>query len=94
MWRDGWGVALLILAVLSMLGVYLHAAGLVGSFLELLFLGLFGVFGLLAPPALAAAGAGSLWPAPCSTPVTRPKAARTTVTAARIAAASVTSACT
>ncbi|HEX6257480.1 MAG TPA: DNA translocase FtsK [Euzebyales bacterium] len=63
LWRDGWGVALLILAVLSMLGVYLHAAGLVGSFLELLFLGLFGVFGLLAPPALAAAGIMLLRPA-------------------------------
>ena len=56
LWRDGWGVALLILAPLSALGLYLHAAGLVGSFLELLFRGLFGVFGLLAPPALAAGG--------------------------------------
>jgi S-DNA-T family DNA segregation ATPase FtsK/SpoIIIE len=35
----------------------------VGSFLELLFRGLFGVFGLLAPPALAAAGVMLLRPA-------------------------------
>jgi S-DNA-T family DNA segregation ATPase FtsK/SpoIIIE len=46
-----------------MLGLYLHEAGLVGSFLELLFLGLFGVFGLLAPLALAAAGIMLLRPA-------------------------------
>jgi DNA segregation ATPase FtsK/SpoIIIE, S-DNA-T family len=63
MWRDGWGVALLIVAPLAALGLYLHAAGLVGSFLELLFRGLFGVFGLLAPPALAAAGVMLLRPA-------------------------------
>jgi S-DNA-T family DNA segregation ATPase FtsK/SpoIIIE len=56
LWRDGWGVALLILAPLAALGLYAHEAGLVGSFLELLFRGLFGVFGLLAPPALAAGG--------------------------------------
>jgi S-DNA-T family DNA segregation ATPase FtsK/SpoIIIE len=56
-------VALLILAPLSALGLYLHAAGLVGSFLELLFRGVFGVFGLLAPPALAAAGVMLLRPA-------------------------------
>jgi S-DNA-T family DNA segregation ATPase FtsK/SpoIIIE len=62
MWRDGWGVALLIIAPLAALGLYLHAAGLVGSFLELLFRGLFGVFGLLAPPALAAAGVMLLRP--------------------------------
>ncbi|HSK97514.1 MAG TPA: DNA translocase FtsK, partial [Euzebyales bacterium] len=37
--------------------------GLVGSFLELLFRGVFGVFGLLAPPALAAAGVMLLRPA-------------------------------
>ena len=63
MWRDGWGVALLIIAPLAALGLYLHAAGLVGGFLELLFRGLFGVFGLLAPPALAAAGVMLLRPA-------------------------------
>jgi len=63
LWRDGWGVALLIVAPLAALGLYLHAAGLVGSFLELLFRGLFGVFGLLAPPALAAAGVMLLRPA-------------------------------
>ncbi|CAN5899634.1 DNA translocase FtsK [soil metagenome] len=42
--------------------MYLHAAGLVGSFLELLFRGLFGVFGYLAPPALAVAGVMLLRP--------------------------------
>ncbi|HSK90040.1 MAG TPA: DNA translocase FtsK [Euzebyales bacterium] len=56
-------MALLILAPLSALGLYLHEAGLVGSFLELLFRGLFGVFGLLAPPALAAGGVLLLRPA-------------------------------
>ena len=63
LWRDGWGVALLILAPLSALGLYLREAGLAGSFLDLLFRGLFGVFGLLAPPALAAAGIMLLRPA-------------------------------
>jgi S-DNA-T family DNA segregation ATPase FtsK/SpoIIIE len=56
-------VTLLILAPLSALGLYLHAAGLVGSFLELLFRGVFGVFGLLAPPALGAGGLLLLKPA-------------------------------
>ena len=56
-------MTLLILAPLSALGLYLHAAGLVGSFLELLFRGVFGVFGLLAPPALGAAGVMLLKPA-------------------------------
>jgi S-DNA-T family DNA segregation ATPase FtsK/SpoIIIE len=56
-------VALLILAPLSALGLYLHEGGLVGDFLELLFRGLFGVFGLLAPPALAAGGVLLLKPA-------------------------------
>jgi S-DNA-T family DNA segregation ATPase FtsK/SpoIIIE len=48
---------------LSALGLYLHEAGLVGSFLELLFRGMFGVFGLLAPPALVAGGVLLLKPA-------------------------------
>jgi len=48
---------------LSALGLYLHEAGLVGDFLRLLFRGLFGVFGLLAPPALAAGGVLLLKPA-------------------------------
>ncbi|HSK95090.1 MAG TPA: hypothetical protein VK891_00610, partial [Euzebyales bacterium] len=56
-------MALLILAPLSALGLYLHEAGLVGDFLDLLFRGLFGVFGLLAPPALAAGGLLLLRPA-------------------------------
>ncbi len=62
LWRDAWGLALLVTAPLAALGLYLHAAGLVGSFLELLFRGLFGVFGLLAPPALVAAGVMLLRP--------------------------------
>ena len=48
---------------MSALGLYLHEAGLVGDFLRLLFRGLFGVFGLLAPPALAAGGVLLLKPA-------------------------------
>ena len=54
---------LLILAPLSALGLYLHEAGLVGDFLVLLFRGLFGIFGLLAPPALAAGGVRIVGPA-------------------------------
>jgi DNA segregation ATPase FtsK/SpoIIIE, S-DNA-T family len=54
--RDIWGVALLVLAALAALGLYLDAAGVVGVYLALLFRGLFGVFGLLAPPALVACG--------------------------------------
>ncbi|MGI8575061.1 MAG: DNA translocase FtsK [Egibacteraceae bacterium] len=52
--RDAWGAGLLILAALAALGLYLHAAGIVGTYLELVFRGLFGVFGLLAPVALGA----------------------------------------
>ena len=48
---------------MSALGLYLHEAGLVGDFLRLLFRGLFGVFGLLAPPVLAAGGVLLLKPA-------------------------------
>ena len=58
--RDGWGVALLVVAPLSALGIYAHAAGLIGTYLELFFRGLFGVFGYLAPPALLAAGVALL----------------------------------
>jgi DNA segregation ATPase FtsK/SpoIIIE, S-DNA-T family len=54
--RDVWGVLLLVVAALSALGLYFEAAGAVGVYLELLFRGLFGVFGLLAPPVLLAGG--------------------------------------
>jgi DNA segregation ATPase FtsK/SpoIIIE, S-DNA-T family len=54
--RDVWGAGLLVLAALAALGLYLDAAGIVGVYLSLLFRGLFGVFGLLAPPALVAGG--------------------------------------
>jgi DNA segregation ATPase FtsK/SpoIIIE, S-DNA-T family len=54
--RDIWGAALLVVAVLSALGLWFDAAGVVGVYLTLLFRGLFGVFGLLAPLVLAAGG--------------------------------------
>jgi S-DNA-T family DNA segregation ATPase FtsK/SpoIIIE len=54
--RDIWGVGLIIVALLSALGIWLEAAGAIGVYLELLFRGLFGVFGLLAPVALLASG--------------------------------------
>jgi S-DNA-T family DNA segregation ATPase FtsK/SpoIIIE len=53
--RDAWGVGLLVLAALSALGLYASAAGIVGEFLDLALRGLFGVFGLLVPPALVGA---------------------------------------
>ena len=52
--RDAWAVGLLVLGALSALGLYAHAAGVAGQFLELLCRGLFGVGGLAVPPALAA----------------------------------------
>jgi DNA segregation ATPase FtsK/SpoIIIE, S-DNA-T family len=58
--RDAWGVGLLFVAVMAGLGLYGHAAGAAGQYLELLFRGLFGVFGLLVPPALGAAGVALL----------------------------------
>lgn len=54
--RDIWGIALLVLAALSALGVYADAAGIVGVYLDVAFRGLLGVFGLLAPVALAVGG--------------------------------------
>jgi DNA segregation ATPase FtsK/SpoIIIE, S-DNA-T family len=54
--RDVWGGVLVVLAVLSALGLWWQAAGRVGWYLDLLFRGLFGVFGLLAPIGLAAIG--------------------------------------
>ncbi|MEX0659472.1 MAG: DNA translocase FtsK, partial [Egibacteraceae bacterium] len=54
--RDIWGIALLVLAALTALGLYAEAAGIVGVFLEGTFRGVFGLFGLAAPPVLAAAG--------------------------------------
>ncbi|MBW3602893.1 MAG: hypothetical protein KY434_09380, partial [Actinobacteria bacterium] len=58
--RDAWGVGLLLLAVMAALGLYGHAAGAAGQYLELLFRGLFGVLGLAVPLALAAAGVALL----------------------------------
>jgi DNA segregation ATPase FtsK/SpoIIIE, S-DNA-T family len=54
--RDIWGGVLLVAAALSALGIWWTAAGTVGAYLNLLFRGLFGVFGLLAPVALAVLG--------------------------------------
>jgi len=54
--RDIWGIALLVLAALSALGLYADAAGVVGVFLDVAFRGLFGMLGLAAPVALAAGG--------------------------------------
>ena len=54
--REVWGIGLLVLAVLAALGVWFDRAGGLGTYLFLLFRGLFGVFGLLAPVVLAAAG--------------------------------------
>jgi S-DNA-T family DNA segregation ATPase FtsK/SpoIIIE len=55
--RDLWGGGLLLLAALSALGLYFSgSAGLLGVFLVGVYRGLFGVFGLLAPVALAAGG--------------------------------------
>jgi hypothetical protein len=49
-------VALLVLAALAALGLWFDAAGVVGVYLSLLFRGLFGLFGLLAPVALVVGG--------------------------------------
>jgi DNA segregation ATPase FtsK/SpoIIIE, S-DNA-T family len=54
--RAAWGIGLLLIGALSALGLYADAAGLVGTFFEVLFRTVFGVFGLLAPLALAAGG--------------------------------------
>ena len=54
--RDAWGIGMIVLALLSALGLYAEAAGIVGNTLALLFLGLFGVLGYLAPFALVGGG--------------------------------------
>ncbi|HEY8338428.1 MAG TPA: DNA translocase FtsK [Egibacteraceae bacterium] len=54
--RDLWGIVVLVVAALAALGLYADAAGPIGVFFVLLFRGLFGVFGYLAPLLLAAAG--------------------------------------
>jgi S-DNA-T family DNA segregation ATPase FtsK/SpoIIIE len=54
--REVWGIGLLVMAVLAALGVWFDRAGSLGTYLFLLFRGLFGVFGLLAPVVLAAVG--------------------------------------
>jgi DNA segregation ATPase FtsK/SpoIIIE, S-DNA-T family len=54
--RDVWGIVLLLAAVISGLGVYLAAAGPVGSALTTFALGTFGLAGYLLPLVLAAFG--------------------------------------
>jgi S-DNA-T family DNA segregation ATPase FtsK/SpoIIIE len=54
--REVIGIGLLVAAALTALGVWFESAGAVGMVLLLAFRGLFGVPGLLAPFALAAAG--------------------------------------
>lgn len=55
--RDTWGVALIVLAALSALGLFVEgSAGLMGTFLAGLSRGLFGVFSLGAPFVLAGGG--------------------------------------
>jgi len=54
--RDVWGIFLLLAAVITGLGIYLAAAGPVGSALTTFALGTFGLAGYLLPPVLAAFG--------------------------------------
>ena len=54
--REFWGIGLIVFAVLTAVGVWFDSAGDVGILLLLLFRGLFGILGLLAPIALAAVG--------------------------------------
>ena len=54
--RDVWGIVLLLAAVITGLGIYLAAAGPVGSGLTTFALGTFGLAGYLLPPVLAAFG--------------------------------------
>jgi S-DNA-T family DNA segregation ATPase FtsK/SpoIIIE len=54
--RDVWGILLLLAAVITGLGIYLAAAGPVGSALTTFALGTFGLAGYLLPPVLAAFG--------------------------------------
>ncbi|MPZ89305.1 MAG: hypothetical protein GEU81_14805, partial [Nitriliruptorales bacterium] len=59
--RDVWGIALLVLAVLSGLALWVDdAAGMLGTWLEVAFRGLFGLLGLLVPVALVAIGVAYL----------------------------------
>jgi DNA segregation ATPase FtsK/SpoIIIE, S-DNA-T family len=53
--RELWGVALLVVAVLTALGMYVGQAGLVGVVLVNVFRGLLGVVGLAVPGLIAAA---------------------------------------
>ncbi len=48
--RDAYGIALILFAVLVGLGMYVHAAGPIGAFLEAVFRGLLGVYGYVVPP--------------------------------------------
>ena len=48
--RDAAGIALILFGVLVGLGMYVHAAGPVGAFLEAIFRGLLGVYGYVVPP--------------------------------------------
>ena len=59
--RDLWGIALIVLALLSGLGLYAQgSAGLVGVALVNIFRGLLGVFGLAVPVLIAARWTGRL----------------------------------
>jgi DNA segregation ATPase FtsK/SpoIIIE, S-DNA-T family len=46
---DAYGIALAVMAILTVLGIWLHNAGPIGEFLELAFRGLLGAGGFLAP---------------------------------------------
>ena len=54
--REVFGIGMLVLAALSALGLWFKSAGDLGVYLLLFFRGLFGIFGLLVPVALAAGG--------------------------------------
>lgn len=59
--RDVWGIGFLVLAVLSGLALWAdEAAGMLGTWLEVLFRGLFGALGLLVPVVLVAVGVAFL----------------------------------
>ncbi len=51
--RDVAGIGLVLLGVITGLGIYVHAAGPVGTFLEAVFLGLIGLVGYVVPLLLA-----------------------------------------
>jgi S-DNA-T family DNA segregation ATPase FtsK/SpoIIIE len=50
---DAYGIGLALFALLSALGIWFHAAGPIGRFLDLMLRGMFGRIGLLAPIAFA-----------------------------------------